>query len=120
MYKFCLFALLVVAVPSLADANGGGNTKGVGSITITNNSTNLLLVAVDPTSSQLSSTSINQFSSRGGRVLNAGASTTFKNVTAGIHSVLRAQTTSSATTLPTPTFTAVTVTRNVTTNLTAQ
>lgn len=89
MYKFLMAALLVVSAPSFAMAGGGGgSTKGNGTITARNNSENqVLLVAVNPSDSVLSSTTISQFRSRGGQVANAGSATSFKNVRVGAHIV---------------------------------
>lgn len=98
MYKYMIAALLVFAAPSLASANGGGNSKGNGSIRVRNNdSSQVLLVAVDPSSSLLSSTTLSEFTSRGGRTVNPGGSTTFTNVRAGSHRVLTVLTSSTAT-----------------------
>lgn len=89
MYKFLMAALLVVVAPSFAMAGGGGgSTKGTGSIRVRNDNANqVLLVAVNPSDSLLSSTTVSQFKSRGGQVANAGSSTTFKNVRVGAHVV---------------------------------
>jgi hypothetical protein len=119
MYKFCLFALLVIAAPALASANGGGNAKGVGSIQVTNNNGALvLLVAVDPSSSLLNATTLNEFTNRGGRVINPGGSTTFGNLKVGNHQVLTALVPAGFAGIPVPTFVIVNVTKNVTSKLT--
>lgn len=89
MYKYFLAALLVFAAPSLASANGGGNSKGRGAIEVRNTSSSqVLLVAVDPSDSLLSSETSSQFTNRGGRIVNPGGRTTFKSVSVGTHELL--------------------------------
>ena len=122
MSKYLVAALLVFAAPSLASANGGGNTKGNGSIKVTNNTTDsqVLLVAVDPSSSVLSSQTVSQFKNRGGRVVNPGGSTTFGNLKVGNHSIAFLLVDSSDTSLDSesePSFRVLSVSKNVTTQV---
>ncbi len=93
--------------------------KGVGAIQVVNaNGALVLLVAVDPSSSLLSATTLDQFQSRGGRVINPGGSTTFRNVTTGNHQVLTAFVPANFVGIPVPAFVVVNVTKNETTRLT--
>ncbi|MGV3483885.1 MAG: hypothetical protein ACO1RT_05665 [Planctomycetaceae bacterium] len=121
MYKYLFAALLVIAAPSMASANGGGNSKGVGAIQVTNtDSSQVLLVAVDPTSSLLSSETLSQFTSRGGRTVNPGGSTTFKNLKVGNHQIVFLLASSSSGSIDPqadPQFRLIRVNKNVTTKV---
>jgi hypothetical protein len=84
MFKYLFVALLVVAAPQLASANGGGNSKANATVRVNNKSTSLVaLVALNPSDSLKASTSLSQFTSRGGKVINPGGRFDFKNVKAG-------------------------------------
>lgn len=96
MYKLCLAALVAFAVPSMAMA-GGGNSKTKGSIEVFNDSDSTVLVAVDPSDALSSSTTLEEFMERGGRVLDGGERTEFKNLNAGNHDVVAAFASSSVT-----------------------
>ncbi len=118
MYKLCLAALLALSVPSLANAGGGGS-KELGKIRITNNTNNVAYVAVDPSAALLNANQ-NNFTSLGGRILNAGESTEFKNLKDGSHTVIGAVLPTG--TVPTPAnFDSLTRTtrKGVTTNVNA-
>ncbi|KAA1261361.1 hypothetical protein LF1_39080 [Rubripirellula obstinata] len=96
MYKLCLAALVAFAFPSMAMA-GGGSSKTKGSIEVFNDSDSTVLVAVDPSDVLISSTTLEEFMERGGRVLDGGERTEFKNLNAGNHDVVAAFASSSVT-----------------------
>lgn len=108
MYKNVVLTMaLVAALGSVAEA--GGSSKSNGSIRFTNtSSTRIGLVAVDPSASLQAATTAREFTARGGKILNPGESTEFKNLRTGSHTV--------ATTLVAPGTTTVNVSAfNVTT-----
>jgi hypothetical protein len=86
MYKLCLALVVALAIPSIADA-GGGNAKAKGAIQFVNNTGLVALVTVDPSASLQAATTAQQFTARGGRILNPGETTTFNNLKAGSHRV---------------------------------
>ena len=85
MYKLCLAALIVFAVPSIATAGGGGS-KELGKILVRNRSNQIAYLSVDP-SQALQNAGPNNFVSLGGRILNPGESTEFKNLKDGNHTL---------------------------------
>ncbi|TWU22887.1 hypothetical protein Pla52o_24190 [Novipirellula galeiformis] len=86
MYKLCLAALLVFAVPSIATAGGGG-AKELGKLWIKNHSkTEVAYCSVDPSPS-LQNAGPHDFVKYGGRILNPGESTEYKNMKEGDHMV---------------------------------
>ncbi|WP_372718770.1 hypothetical protein [Novipirellula sp.] len=88
MYKLCLAALIAFAVPSVATAGGGGS-KELGKIRIHNGSGQIAYVTVDP-SNALKNATPDNFVKLGGRILNPGESTEFKNLKDGNHTVFSA------------------------------
>ncbi len=85
MYKLCLAALIAFAVPSVATAGGGGS-KELGKIRVNNDSQLVAYVSVDP-SNALKNANASNFTKLGGRILNPGESTEFKNLKDGFHAV---------------------------------
>ena len=87
MYKLCLSLMIAVAVPSIADAAGGG-TKANGQIQFFNQSGQIAFVIVDPSDQllqQLNAGNFDNFANEGGRALTAGENTTYANLRAGKH-----------------------------------
>jgi hypothetical protein len=110
MYKYLFAALLVVAAPSFALANGGGNTKANATVRVNNKSTSLVaLVALNPSDSLKASTSLSQFTSRGGKVINPGGRFDFKNVKIGNQQLIFALVPSDATAVDVDDFSTLTV-----------
>lgn len=110
MYKYLFAALLVVAAPSFALANGGGNTKANATVRVNNKSTSLVaLVALNPSDSLKASTSLSQFTSRGGKVINPGGRFDFKNVKIGNQQLIFALVPSDATSVDVDDFSSLTV-----------
>ncbi len=119
MYKFIMVALVALS-PSIAFANGGGSSKGnTGTVKVTNNSGLVALVAIDPSDSLKAATTLAQFKSRGGVVLNPAESHDFKNVKAGAHQLVYARVAANATTVTANDFTTqnITVTKGKTLNV---
>ena len=85
MYKLCLAALIAFAVPSIATAGGGGS-KELGKIWIKNHSDKVAYCSVDP-SHTLQNAEPHDFVKYGGRILNPGESTEYKNMKEGDHMV---------------------------------
>ena len=106
MYRYLLAAALIVTAQSAVFAGGGGSTKSTGSITVFNkDSTRTLLVSVDPSASLSSATMLSEFTARGGKVVNAGGSTTFPGLRIGNRNVFFAFVTASTTSLSAGDFT---------------
>lgn len=88
MLKKIAFTFLLALPLALgaSNAEAGGNSKSTGSIKFTNTSTTQVgLVAVDPSNSLSQATTAAQFTARGGRIINPGESTEFKNLKTGNH-----------------------------------
>ena len=109
MFKHLFLSLaLVAALGSVAEA--GGNSKSKGSVRFTNRSTTqIALVAVDPSTSLQAATTAGQFTSRGGRILNPGESTEFRNVSKGTRTVATALVEPGTTTVGVSMFTVRTI-----------
>ncbi|WP_182865160.1 hypothetical protein [Stieleria mannarensis] len=90
MFKHVVLSMaLMVALGSVAEAGGG--SKSNGSIRVTNtSSTKIGLVAVNPSDSLKAATNASEFTARGGKILNPGESTEFKNLRTGSHTVATA------------------------------
>ncbi len=109
MYRYLFAAALILSVPSAALA-GGGSTKATARIRAVNRDSSLtVLVAVDPSSSLSSATTMDQFTDRGGKIINPGGNMTFSNLRAGNRSLVFAFVDSSTTSLSASDFSSRTV-----------
>ncbi len=86
---FTAVAVCLCLSASTALAGGNGGTKKDSTIKVTNNSstTTQLGVAVDPSASLLAATTVQQFTSRGGKSIGAGGTASF-SVKQGSHRVV--------------------------------
>jgi hypothetical protein len=124
MYRLFFAVALLLSVQTFAVANGGGSSKRTGNLNVVNKDASLvLLVAVDPSASLSAATTASEFTSRGGRIVNAGGSTTFSNLRTGTRRVVFAFVPSSTTSVSESDFSPrnanVVAGRTVTLNLTA-
>jgi hypothetical protein len=124
MYRLIFAVALVLGLQTLSLANGGGSSKSTGNLNVVNKDTSLvLLVAVDPSSSLSAATTASEFTARGGRIVNAGGSTSFASLKTGTRKVVFAFVSSSTTSVSPSSFSSRNVTvvggKTVTLNLTA-
>lgn len=89
MYKIILAAAVLALSPSLADAGGNGKHSN-GTVRFQNNdqTADAALVAVNPSASLRAATTLQEFTARGGRVVELNQNTDFTNIRSGRQTVL--------------------------------
>jgi len=98
---FLSLIALSALVLSASTAQAGGGSKATSTVTVTNNTSSRIAVIVDPNSTitnligtgdtTLTTAQLNQFKAAGGRIVNAGASTSFTAVKTGSHTIAAAE-----------------------------